>query len=313
VSRPLEVGVSVHDSLMQADPERRRELLDGVEAAGLDHVTLGDHISFHGGSGFDGLIAATAVLATHDRLRVLLAVYQLALRHPLAVARQLASLSQVAPGRVTLGVGVGGEDRSEISNCGVDPASRGRRLDESLVVLRQLASGEAVDHDGEFFRLDSAAILPPPVPAVPLVIGGSGEPAVQRAAAVGDGWVGIFCTARRFAETRTRILDEAARLGRSVDWFGVSVWCGLDDNAVTARDRLGREMQALYQLPSEKFAHLTAAGPPQQVAEYLAPYVEGGANVVSIVPVAGNAAQGVAMAGEVRRLLAPLIIRSDLL
>lgn len=306
MSRPLEVGVSVHDSLMQADPDRRRALLAGVEAAGLDHVTLGDHVSFHGGAGFDGLIAATAVLATHDRLRVLLAVYQLALRHPLVVARQLASLSEVAPARLTLGVGVGGEDRSEISNCGIDPASRGRRLDESLVVLRQLATGESVTHAGEFFRLQDAAVLPPPTPRVPLVIGGSGAPAIRRTAEVGDGWVGIFCTARRFAETRSRILDEAARLGRSLDLFGISVWCGLDDDPVTARDQLGREMHALYQLPSDRLAHLTAAGTPAQVADFLAPYVAGGANVVSIVPVAGDAAEGVAMAGEVRRLLTSL-------
>jgi alkanesulfonate monooxygenase SsuD/methylene tetrahydromethanopterin reductase-like flavin-dependent oxidoreductase (luciferase family) len=129
---------------------------------------------------------------------------------------------------------------------------------------------------------------------------------VRRAAAVGDGWLGIFCTARRFAETRSRILDEATRLGRSLDWFGISVWCGLQDDSLEARGRLGREMQELYQLPPEKFAHLTAAGPPEQVAEYLAPYVEAGASSVTIIPVARDAAEGVALAGEVRRLLGTL-------
>jgi alkanesulfonate monooxygenase SsuD/methylene tetrahydromethanopterin reductase-like flavin-dependent oxidoreductase (luciferase family) len=160
-----------------------------------------------------------------------------------------------------------------------------------------------VDHDGDFFSLEQAAVLPPPEPRVPLVIGGAGEPAIRRTAEVGDGWVGIFCTARRFAETRTRILEEAARLERSPDWFGISVWCGLDEDSTSARDRLGREMEALYHLPPEKFAHLTAAGTPEQVAEYLAPYVEGGATAVSIVPVAGDPTEGVALAGEVRRLL----------
>jgi alkanesulfonate monooxygenase SsuD/methylene tetrahydromethanopterin reductase-like flavin-dependent oxidoreductase (luciferase family) len=303
VNRPLEVGVSVHDSLMQGDPEARRALLTGVRQAGLDHVTLGDHVSFHGGTGFDGLISATAVLATDDHVRVLLGVYQLALRHPLVVARQLASLSQIAPGRLTLGVGVGGEDRSEISNCGVDPATRGRRLDESLALLRRLATGEAVDHRGEFFTLEGAAVLPPPDPAVPLVIGGAGETAVRRTAEAGDGWVGIFCTARRFAETRRRILEEAARLDRSPDWFGVSVWCGLDEDRARARERLGHDMEALYHLPPDRFGHLSAAGTPEDVAEFLAPFVEGGATTVSIIPVAGDPDEGVAMAGRVRELL----------
>jgi alkanesulfonate monooxygenase SsuD/methylene tetrahydromethanopterin reductase-like flavin-dependent oxidoreductase (luciferase family) len=299
----LDVGVSVHESLMVPEPEDRRRLLDDVVAAGLDHVTLGDHVSFHGGSGFDGLIAAASALSTHDRIQVLLGVYQLALRHPLVVARQLASLSQIAPGRLTLGVGVGGEDRSEISNCGVDPSSRGRRLDESLGLLRRLATGEAVDHSGEFFELEKAAVLPPPAPAVPLVIGGAGEPAIQRTAEMGDGWLGIFCTARRFTETRLRILEAADAAGRSPDWFGVSVWCGLGDDATSARTMLGERMQALYALPPEKFAHLTAAGTPEQVAEYLAPYVEGGATNVSVIPVSGDPGEGVAAVGEVKRLL----------
>lgn len=299
----VRVGVSVHDSLMVSDPTERRALLDDISDAGLDHVTVGDHISFHGGTGFDGLLTAAAVLCTHDHLDVLVGVYQLALRHPLVTARQLASLSQVAPGRLTLGVGVGGEDRKEVSNCGVDPATRGRRVDESLALLRMLATGEAVDHEGEFFTLEGAAILPSPEPRVPVVIGGAGGAAVRRTAELGDGWLGIFCTARRFAETRSRILDAAAERGRDVDWFGVSVWCGFDDATEPARARLGQTMEDLYQLPPEKLGHLSAAGTPEQVAEFLAPYVEGGATNLSIIPVAASPAESVAAVGEVRRLL----------
>jgi alkanesulfonate monooxygenase SsuD/methylene tetrahydromethanopterin reductase-like flavin-dependent oxidoreductase (luciferase family) len=82
-----------------------------------------------------------------------------------------------------LGAGVGGEDRSEVSNSGVDPATRGRRLDECLQVLRALASGDAVDHQGEFFELTAARIKPAPDPPVPLVIGGKGDTPLM-------GWIG---------------------------------------------------------------------------------------------------------------------------
>lgn len=300
----LRVGVSVHESLMVPDLDARRRLLDDVVAAGLDHVTVGDHVSFHGGTGFDGLLSATSVLSTHPDLEVLVGVYQLALRHPMVAARQLATLSQLAPGRLTLGVGVGGEDRSEVSNCGVDPSTRGKRVDESLDLLRRLATGEAVDHHGEFFDLEQAAVRPPPSPAVPLVIGGAGEAAVRRTARVGDGWLGIFCTARRFAETRHRILEEATSTGRSPDWFGVTMWCGLGADQASARAMLGERMQALYQLPPDKFAHLTAAGDAAQVAEALAPYVEGGARHLTVVPVSETVEEGVQIVGEVKRLLA---------
>ena len=77
-------------------------------------------------------------------------------------------------------MGVGGEDRSEISNSGVDPRTRGRRLDETLELLRALLTGDAVTHDGEFFQLDNARILPPPAVPIPIVIGGKGDSAVRR-------------------------------------------------------------------------------------------------------------------------------------
>src|ERR1035441_9770552 len=63
-----QVGISVHDSLMVADPARRRALLSMVETAGLDYVCVGDHVSFHDGTGFDGLTAATAALSGSGRL-----------------------------------------------------------------------------------------------------------------------------------------------------------------------------------------------------------------------------------------------------
>ena len=60
----MKVGISVHDSLMIADAARRRALLSLIEQAGLDYVCVGDHVSFHDGTGFDGLTAATAALCS---------------------------------------------------------------------------------------------------------------------------------------------------------------------------------------------------------------------------------------------------------
>jgi alkanesulfonate monooxygenase SsuD/methylene tetrahydromethanopterin reductase-like flavin-dependent oxidoreductase (luciferase family) len=259
----LKVGVAVNEDLLIPDPGARRNLLDHVAEAGLDHVTTGDHISFHGGIGFDGLVSATSILTTHDGLDVVVGVYLAALRHPMLIARQLSTIAQLAPGRLVLGVGAGGEDRSEVSNSGVDPATRGRRLDETLEVLRRLTAGETIDHDGRFFSLRKASVLPAPVPPVPLVIGGSGEVAVRRTATHGDGWLGIFCSARRYGDTVARIRAATAELDRpEPTWFGLNMWCGLGDDAGRARDLLGRRLEALYDLPAEKFERVTAAGTP---------------------------------------------------
>lgn len=300
----LELGVSMHSSLITADARARRDFLASLEDSGLDQVTVGDHISFHGGTGFDGMVAATSVLAATDRLKVVIGVYQAALRHPMITARQVATLSELAPGRLVLGVGVGGEDRSEAANSGINPATRGRRLDETLGLLRRLATGELVDHEGEFYSLNQASILPAPSPRVPIVIGGGGDAAVRRTVAHGDGWLAMFCTSRRFAETRARILDEASAAGGRVpDWFGFSVWCGIDSDPSRARQMLGDAMHDLYKLPTEKFEHLTPAGTPEQVADWLAPYVAAGARNITLVPIAGAAGDAVDGAAEVRRIL----------
>src|SRR3954453_11367433 len=138
----------------------RRAVVAGLDAAGVDHLAVGDHVSFFGGQGFDGLVHAAHLLALSDRLPVHVGAYLLALRHPLPVARQLADLAALAPGRLVLGVGIGGEDRHEYEVCGVDPATRGVRTDEALGLLRRLATGEPVTSEGPCFPLRDARILP---------------------------------------------------------------------------------------------------------------------------------------------------------
>lgn len=301
----LQLGIAVNDELFNPDPGARRALLSHMGDVGLDHLTVGDHISFHGGTGFDGFVAATTALASHDTLKVLIGVYLAGLRHPMATARSLSTLSSLAPGRLTLGVGVAGEDRTEVSNMGVDPATRGRRMDETLGLLRRLAGGDAIDHEGEFFALESARILPPLEPRVPIVIGGAGDVAVRRTAAHGDGWLGMWCSARKYGATHQQILEAFDAVGRGAPTFaGLNMWVGLGGDATTARTQLGERMSALYNLPPEKFQHVTAAGTPQDVVEFLVPYLEAGARTITLIPVASDVHTAIELSGEVRRLLA---------
>src|SRR3546814_5357674 len=114
---------------------------------------VGDHVSFVTGIGLDGLVNATSILSMDEVLPVFTGVYLLPLRHPVLVARQLSDIAAFAPGRLTFGVGVGGEDRHEVEACGVDPATRGRPMDECLAVLSTLMAGESVTFSGEFFAM----------------------------------------------------------------------------------------------------------------------------------------------------------------
>src|SRR5262249_35284320 len=84
----------------------RARLLDRMHQAGMDHVMVGDHVMFQDGVGNDGLTDAASVATTTDELGVYLAVYLMVLRHPVLVVRQILTVAQFAPGRLSLGLGI---------------------------------------------------------------------------------------------------------------------------------------------------------------------------------------------------------------
>jgi alkanesulfonate monooxygenase SsuD/methylene tetrahydromethanopterin reductase-like flavin-dependent oxidoreductase (luciferase family) len=135
---------------------------------------------------------------------------------------------------------VGVEDRHEVSICGVNPATRGLRMNEYLTVVRQLLSGGAGTFHGKFFDLDDAVIAPAPAPAIPLIIGGCSGAAIRRA-----GRLGIWNSPRRFADAVETAAKEAARIGRldPPARHGMQVWCGLADSRKAARACLAPAME----------------------------------------------------------------------
>jgi len=281
-------------------------ILQAMADAGCDHLVVGDHVCFFGGWGVDGLVEATALAMLHPTLPVHTSVYLLGLRHPVVVARQISTLAARAPGRLVLGVGIGGEDRDEVRACGVDPSTRGRRMDESLAVLRPLLAGRTVDHTGEFFSLSSVSIRPAPLAPVPVVVGGRSTRAVQRAGRLGDGWLGIWVSPERFAAATAQAQDAAYGAGRGeVDWqHGMTVWCGLADDRSSATDAVSRAMEGLYGLPFERFARYVPAGTPADVADALQPYVDAGCRTFNLLTQSPDSSMIPGAVGEVRRLLA---------
>ena len=287
------------------DPQQLHATLARVAEAGVDHVCVGDHVSFFVGAGSDGLITATSMLAAQAQLPVYVGLYLLPLRHPVPVARQLATIVQIAPGRLTLGVGIGGEDRHEIEVCGVDPKTRGRRMDECLQILRQLADGTPVTFDGQFFSLKDALIMPAPSPRIPLIVGGRSDAAVNRAARLGDGWLGIWVSSRRFASVAEQIAQEASGARRDPSDFehALNVWCGFAATRDAAREPLATQMQRFYQMPFEPFERYSPYGTPEHVAEFLSPYIEAGCAAFNVIPCAHDQQTAISAVGELRQLL----------
>ncbi|MDT7553350.1 MAG: hypothetical protein QOI16_1886 [Pseudonocardiales bacterium] len=283
----------------------RSKLFERMAAAGIDHVMVGDHVMFHGGVGNDGLTDAASVVTATDDLDVYLAVYLMVLRHPLLVARQIVTVAQLAPGRLSLGLGIAGDDRREVEACGVDPRTRGRRMDEALGLVRRLLAGDAVTHDGEFFTLDEARLLPTPEQPVPLIVGGRSEAALRRAGRLGDGWLGIWTSAARCGQAIAAVEQHAADAGRTgVGWqHGMTFWCGFGADRAEARARVAPAMENLYHLPFSTFERWIPHGTPAEVADFVAPFVEAGATTLNFIPFAGSDGAGIDAVAEVRALL----------
>ena len=310
----LKFGLATPSNLWSLDWDERRAVVGNIVESGFDHIFMADHVSFRNGSGTDGFVEVAALSQLDPRVGVMISIYLLPLRHPLPVARQLASMARIAPGRMIFGVGIGGEDRHEIEICGVDPKRRGIRANESLEIIRGLLNGDAVSFSGVEFNISDAIIRPTPKKSIPIIVGGRSDAALTRAAKYSEGWIGVWCSSERFRNAINIVDAEAEEYGRSeVDWcHGYQPWIGLDTkDSKKAFESVKRGMENFYRIPFEKFERYTPSGTPTEVAEKLAPYVEAGCKVFNLKVCSQDAEEEVELGAELVSQLARLNLSSN--
>jgi len=194
-----------------------------MEDLGYEYFSAGEH--FMRGNPPGPTHAALPVLAVAagatDQMRVLSSIILTPFYHPLVLARTTATLDAASGGRLTLGVGVGGEFPVEFEAAGLRVNQRGRRTDECLEVMRKLWAGEKVTFSGRHFQLTDAMINPAPVqkPNPPVWVSGRRDAAMARAAKFGDGWMPYFYDAPRYRDSVGKIKGFAAEAGRDISGF----------------------------------------------------------------------------------------------
>ena len=194
-----------------------------MENLGYEYFSVGEH--FMRGDPPGPTHAALPVLAVAagatDQMRVLSSIILTPFYHPLFLARTAATLDAASGGRLTLGVGVGGEFPVEFEAAGLRVNQRGRRTDECLEVMRKLWTGEKVTFSGRHFQLTDAMINPAPVqkPNPPVWVSGRRDAAMARAAKFGDGWMPYFYDAPRYRDSVGKIKGFAAEAGRDISGF----------------------------------------------------------------------------------------------
>ena len=221
------------------EPEHLCELARTAEQAGFGGIIVSDHLIYpgkletpypytkHGRPRWERetpwpepLVAVGAMSAVTTRLRFLTSIYLLVLRHPVMAAKAVSTAAVMSNDRLTLGVGAGWM-REEFDLLGIPFESRGRRLDESVEVLRKLLAGGLVEHHGEFFDFEPVEMNPVPSKPVPIYGGGLSKPALRRAATLCDGWASDMNTRAQLEESLARLHRYRREAGRENEPFGI--------------------------------------------------------------------------------------------
>jgi probable F420-dependent oxidoreductase len=239
------------------NPRLHEEATLTAESLGFESVWLPEHLVFtramsrspHPGEEhppvppdtpiYDAFAYLAYLAARTERVRLGTHVFNIGLRHPFTTARGAQTVDLLSRGRFEFGIGASWLEE-EWRAAGLDFATRGRRVDEAIVVCKRLWSEPTVTHHGEFFAFADVVFEPKPVqqPRPPILVGGESKAALRRAARLGDGWLGMghtFESAATPIGTLRTLLAEYGRPAGDDPPFQVVLGGAVESRADVAR------------------------------------------------------------------------------
>jgi probable F420-dependent oxidoreductase len=236
----MRLGIHLPHIGQKASAEAIRRAAVQAEELGFADVWVSEHIIVPKDRMYppsaifwDPVLTLTWAAAATRRVGLGTSVLVLPMRHPLPLAKELATLQNLSAGRLILGAGVGWME-DEFAALGVPFRERGRRMDEGIAMMRAVWSDDPVSFEAKTIpaTIDDMRMLPKPEKPIPIWIGGTSEPALKRAARL-DGWHGSRCTPEQAEPFVKRLRGE-----RPGPDFAISLrhgWNGRDDAALRAR------------------------------------------------------------------------------
>lgn len=231
---------------------------------------------------YESLSLLAALAGRTKRIRLGPAVLLAAMRNPTILAKQLATVARISQGRLTLGVGVGGEFPPEWEAVGVSRKTRASRTDETIEALRGLWGPAPFSMDGRHVKLESVDLQPKPSVDIPIWVGGRSDPAIRRAARYGDGWMGIWLTPEKFARQNSALNDLAE--GKSLT-KAMYVWTSIGENKQEARASAEALLGAFYNIPFEKLERYAVYGSPEDCAAKFREFADAGVEHFAVAPI----------------------------
>jgi probable F420-dependent oxidoreductase len=298
MARNIAVGIGIMEYPFETSDGFWR-WVDLCEQGGLDSIWQTDRIISRTPI-LECMTTLAAIAGRTRRIKFGVNVVSVALREPVLLAKQCATIDVLSGGRLLPGFGIGSPRGAEWEAMHIDTTTRGRKTDEALQIISRLWAGEALDFEGRHFRLTKASIAPFPVQAdLPMWIGGSSEAAIKRTARVGTGWQAGPETPEVVGEVIAGIKAGLLETGRTIeeDHYGAAFafrFGGPDDPGVAKvmehyRARTGRDPRDMF-----------AMGDAEVILQRLNDYVAAGASKFILRPVADGDAD---MLAQTRRLV----------
>jgi probable F420-dependent oxidoreductase len=236
----MQLGIHLPHAGEQASPALIRRFAIRAEDLGLSDVWVSEHIIVPRAQFprsplfYDPVVTLSWAAAVTQRVRLGTSVLVLPMRHPLPLAKELATLHNLSEGRLILGAGVGWLE-PEFAALGVPFAERGRRMDEGIAMMRAVWTQDPVTFESRYISAEIADMTMTPLPAspIPIWIGGSSEAALKRTIRLADGWHGSRHTPGEVAPIVRRL--RAARLEPEFTISMRTHWNGRDEGELRAR------------------------------------------------------------------------------
>lgn len=284
------------------------ELAERAERLGFDSVWVGDSLLAR--PRHDPLTLLAAVAGRLRRVELGTAVLLPALRNPVLLAHQVATLDQISQGRVILGVGIAADVpniRAEFTAASVPFDRRVGRMLEGLQLARALWSGDPVDWDGRW-KVERGVLGPTPhrPGGPPIWIAGSLPASLERAGRIFDGWLPNSIEAPQWARHWAEIQQIASKAGRDPGALTGAMYltAAVDDDSLGANQRLDAYLERYYGQPASDIRRrqMCYAGPPAGLVEWLQGYVSAGAQHL-VLRFAGDHERHLEMLAEIRAKL----------
>ncbi|HVZ06659.1 MAG TPA: LLM class flavin-dependent oxidoreductase [Rhodopila sp.] len=298
MKRTIAVGIGIMDYPFDTTDGFWR-WVDLCEQGGIDSIWQTDRLVSRTPV-LECMAMLAAVAGRTKRIKFGVNVVSVAMREPVLLAKQCATIDVLSNGRLLPGFGIGSPRGAEWEAMHLDSATRGRRTDEALDIIGRLWAGEAVTFQGRHFQLTDATIAPLPVqPDLPMWIGGSSDAAIRRTARIGTGWQGGAESPDAVAHVIQGIHAALLETGREIEpdhygaafayRFGSSNDPGVAQVMAHYKARTGRD-------PSHAFA----MGDARTILQRIQDYVDAGASKFILRPAARGDAD---MLAQTKRLI----------